>query len=90
MKSYETSIAYMRREMVKQTKPHRRPYLDAIKAMERLNPTEAERKGAYIVCPYCGKEYTHRNKSELERGERVCNFCGQHMKWGGVADDRID
>ena len=54
MKSYETSIAYMRREMAKQTEPHRQPYLDAIKAMERLNPTVAERKGAYIVCPYCG------------------------------------
>ena len=89
MKSYETSIAYMRYEMAKQTEPHRQPYLDAIEAMERLTPVNARGKGMYIVCPYCGK--THVPSSDnFERRECACDFCGQHMKWGGSADDRID
>lgn len=88
MKDYSESIAYLRQEMTKQTEPHQKPYVDAIEAMEIVTPAEPVRDGAYLHCPRCGKEYTYRNRSEIKRGKRICNACGQHMVWGEADDNR--
>ncbi len=83
MKTYDDTIAYMRGEMAKQSAAHHHWYLDAIEAMERLNPTEPRRDNTSpnMFCSNCGKEYRFRSIGERTHGERVCNNCGQHMKW---------
>lgn len=88
MEDYSESIAYLRQEMTKQTEPHQKPYADAIEAMEIVTTAEPVRDGAYLHCPRCGKEYTYRNRSEIKRGKRICNACGQHMVWGESDDNR--
>lgn len=83
MKDYSKSIAYMKQEKFKHTEPHQIPYADAIEAMELVNPIEVtNRTTAYLCCPRCGKEFTYRGLMEFEHGTRICNACGQHMKWG--------
>lgn len=84
MKDYTKSISYMCEEMDKQTALHRKPYIDAIKAMWRMQPMEPVLKAndPMMYCPHCGKPYTYRSKGDIKRGQRVCNVCGQHMKWG--------
>lgn len=39
---YDSSIAYMSQEMMKQTELHRKPYADAIEAMKKLNLFKSE------------------------------------------------
>lgn len=58
LKDYSKSIAYPKQEMAKQTEPHRKPYLDAIEAMEFRNPMKvSDRTSVYLHCPrYCKPE----------------------------------
>lgn len=81
MKNYKEAIKYMQQEKLKQTEPFQKFYDEAIEAMKRLSPRVPDTVGAYIACPNCGKQYALRNRSELNQGERICNNCGQHMKW---------
>ena len=84
MKDYNDSISYLCAEMKKQSKSHQKPYTDAIMALLRLQPTEPVIKpnDPMMYCPHCGKPYTFRSAGDIKHGERVCNNCGQHMKWG--------
>ncbi len=83
MKDYSQSISYMRGEMAKQSAAHQHRYLDAIEAMERLNPTEPrhDNTSPNMFCSNCGKEYCFRSIGDRKHRERVCNNCGQHMAW---------
>lgn len=88
MYDYSNSITYLKQEKVKHTKPHQKPYDDAIKAMELLTPIDiTNERSAYIICPKCKKEFTYRNMYEQKNGgSRICNVCGQHMMWKGVGE----
>ncbi len=77
--------------MAKQTEPHRKPYLDAIEAMEFRNPMKVlDRTSVYLHCPRCGKEFTYRGQNEFKHGERICNRCGQCMMWGDERGEKDD
>ena len=84
MKYYTRSILYMRCEMAKQSESHRQAYADAIEAMDRLNSREPlvhPGTSPNMFCPNCDKEFRFRSEGDRKHGERICNNCGQHMKW---------
>ncbi len=90
MKNYSGAIEYMQQEKLKQTEPFQKFYDEAIEAMERLSPRDPDVVDAYMVCPTCGKRDGLRLWSDLERGEGVCNNCGQHMAWNVIGGEQVD
>lgn len=83
MKDYKEAITFMEnmRDYNREDTKQRQYYEDAIEAMKRSNPVKPQTKTVEISCPVCGKSFYRRNAQELYHGERICNNCGQFLKW---------
>lgn len=78
---YKKAMAVMRKYAETAKDEDKDSFEDAITAIKLASPKTPLRQQTFLVCPNCGKRYTYRNPNEFKAGSRICNVCGQNMKW---------